>query len=83
MAGTSNTQKTAPKQALVEVSNNSQLQKWLLQPSSEDPWIPAGCIKDSIERVQSRIMVNDNKGDISSNCATQGSILESKRNTRH
>lgn len=72
---------TASQQQSTQVSNDYQLQRWLSQPKNEDSWVPMECIiglNDCVYPKTSR--VGGNKGDTSSNCATQGSAQESRRN---
>ncbi|KAL7793365.1 hypothetical protein V8C43DRAFT_305312 [Trichoderma afarasin] len=76
------TEKIASQQQFTQVSNDFQLQKWLSQPKNEDPWVPMECIIGLGESVDSKTSrVKGNKGDTSSNCATQGSTQESRSNS--
>ncbi|KAL6819531.1 hypothetical protein J3E69DRAFT_68929 [Trichoderma sp. SZMC 28015] len=75
------TEKIISQQQSTQVSNGYQLQRWLSQPKYEDSWVPMECIIGLNECVYPKTSrVKGNKGDTSSNCATQSSIQESRRN---
>ncbi|KAM6487206.1 hypothetical protein HDV62DRAFT_385857 [Trichoderma sp. SZMC 28011] len=81
MAQNLDTEKIASQQQSAQASNDYQLQRWLSQPENEDPWVLRECITGLGERVGSKTSgVKGNKGDTSSNCATQGSTLKSGKN---
>ncbi|KAL7780955.1 hypothetical protein V8C43DRAFT_299326 [Trichoderma afarasin] len=80
MNGNSDSKKASSQQELVQASNSFQLEKWLSQPSSEDPWTQLRCMISPV--LDSKTESGNNARDISNNCVAPGFYLESRRDAR-